>query len=91
LTVTPTIGEQFGTLANMAVLLALYCYILAGVSLIRIAGVFAGGKRGAAIATAAVAIAASAVLIAQAKPIELALAVVPLVAAALLYLWLRRR
>lgn len=91
LTVTPTIGEQFGALVNMAVLLALYCYILAGVSLIRIAGVFAGGKRGAAIATAGVAIAAALVLIAQAKPIELGLAVIPLVAAGLLYLWLRRR
>lgn len=91
LTVTPTIGEQFGTLANMAVILALYCYVLAGVSLIRVAGVFTGARKGAAIATAVLAIAAAVVLIAQAKPIELGLAVVPLVAAALLYLWLRRR
>lgn len=90
LTVTPTIGEQFGTLANMAVILALYCYILAAVSLIRIAGVFAGPRRGAAIATAVLAIAAAGVLIAQAKPVELGLALAPLAAAALLYLWLRR-
>lgn len=91
LTATPTIGEQFGTLANMAVLLALYCYMLAGVSLIRLAGRFEGGRRTGAMATAAAAIACSLALIAQAKPLELALAVVPLAAAGLLYLWLKRR
>jgi arginine:agmatine antiporter len=91
LTATPTVGEQFGTLANMAVLLALYCYILAGVSLIRLARGFEGGKRIAAMGTAGVAIACALGLIAQAKPLELALAVAPLVGAALLYLWLRRR
>jgi arginine:agmatine antiporter len=91
LTATPTIGEQFGTLANMAVLLALYCYILAGVSLIRLARGFEGGRRIGAMGTAGAAIACAAALIAQAKPLELALAVVPLGAAALLYLWLRRR
>jgi arginine:agmatine antiporter len=91
LTATPTVGEQFGTLANMAVLLALYCYILAGISLIRLARRFEGGKRIAAMGTAGVAIACALGLIAQAKPLELALAVVPLVAAAILYFWLRRR
>lgn len=91
LTATPTVGEQFGTLANMAVLLALYCYILAGVSLIRLARGFEGGKRVAAMGTAGVAIACALGLIAQAKPLELALAVVPLFAAAILYFWLRRR
>jgi len=91
LTATPTVGEQFGTLANMAVLLALYCYILAGVSLIRLARRFPGGGRVAAMGTAGVAIACALGLIAQAKPLELALAVVPLFAAAILYFWLRRR
>jgi arginine:agmatine antiporter len=91
LTATPTVGEQFGTLANMAVLLALYCYILAGISLIRLARGFEGGKRVAAMGTAGVAIACALGLIAQAKPLELALAVVPLFGAALLYFWLRRR
>lgn len=91
LTATPTIGEQFGTLANMAVLLALYCYILASVSLIRLARGFAGARRFGAIATAAAAIICSLALIAQARPVELALAVVPLAAAGLLYLWLKDR
>jgi arginine:agmatine antiporter len=91
LTATPTVGEQFGTLANMAVLLALYCYVLAGVSLIRLARGFEGARRIGAMATAGAAIACSLALIAQAKPIELALAVIPLAAAALLYLWLRKR
>lgn len=91
LTATPTIGEQFGTLANMAVLLALYCYILAGASLIRLAREFWGGKRAGAMATAGAAIVCAMALIAQARPVELALAVVPLGAAALLYLWLKRR
>jgi len=91
LTATPTVGEQFGTLANMAVLLALYCYVLAGVSLIRLARGFEGARRIGAMATAGAAIACSLALIAQAKPVELALAVIPLAAAALLYLWLRRR
>jgi len=91
LTATPTLGEQFGTLANMAVLLALYCYVLAAVSLIRLARGFEGGRRIGAMATAGVAIACALGLIVQAKPLELALAVVPLGAAGLLYLWLRRR
>ena len=91
LTATPTLGEQFGTLANMAVLLALYCYILAGVSLIRLARGFEGGRRLGAMATAGVAIACALGLIAQARPLELALGAIPLGAAGLLYLWLRRR
>ncbi|HEY0649616.1 amino acid permease [Phenylobacterium sp.] len=91
LTATPTLGEQFGTLANMAVLLALYCYILAGASLTRLARGFENGRRVAAMATAGLAIACALALIAQAKPLELGLAVVPLAGAGLLYLWLRRR
>lgn len=91
LTATPTIGEQFGTLANMAVILALYCYVLAALSLIRLAPSLGNGRGLAAMATAGVAIACALALIAQAKPLELALAVVPLLGAGLLYLWLRRR
>jgi arginine:agmatine antiporter len=91
LTATPTLGEQFGTLANMAVLLALYCYVLAGASLIQLARGLQNGRRIGAMATAGLAIACALALIAQAKPIELGLAVVPLAAAGLLYLWLRRR
>ena len=75
----------------MAVLLALYCYILAGVSLIRLARGFEGGRRLGAMATAGVAIACALGLIAQARPLELALGAIPLGAAGLLYLWLRRR
>lgn len=91
LTVTPTLGEQFGTLANMAVLLALYCYVLSAASLIRLSGAFPGGRRAAAVATALAAIGAAAVLVSQAKPLELALAAGPIGTAGLLYLWLRRR
>jgi arginine:agmatine antiporter len=91
LTVTPTIGEQFGTLANMAVLLALYCYVLASVSLMRLSRVFHGAARVSAVGTAGVAIACALALIVQAKPMELALAVAPLAAAGLLHLWLGRR
>lgn len=89
LTATPTLGEQFGTLANMAVLLALYTYVLASVSLIRLSGMLPAGRRGWAVATGVAAIASSAALITQGKPLELALALVPLAAAALLYLRLR--
>jgi hypothetical protein len=43
------------------------------------------------MATAGLAIACALALIAQARPLEIGLAVVPLGAAGLLYLWLRRR
>ncbi|MFZ5721150.1 MAG: amino acid permease [Pseudomonadota bacterium] len=90
-TVTPTLAEQFGTLVNMAVLLALYCYVLAAGSLVRLARGMSPGRRLAATLTAAAAIASSLALIAQAKPVELGLALIPLAAAALLYLRLRDR
>lgn len=91
MTVSPTLGEQFGVLINVAVLLSLYAYILAGLSLIRLSGSFPPGKRAAAVATAAVAIACSAGLIATGKPIELAYSLVPILAGAALYLVIRRR
>lgn len=89
-TVSPTLGQQFSVLANVSVLLTLYCYVLAGVSLIRITGP-ATPRRPAIVTTAGLAIAAAIALAASAKPIELALALVPLACAGLLYLWLRRR
>ncbi len=90
-TATPTLGQQFGVLANVSVILSLYCYALAGGSLIRRAVALSPGRRLAARLTALVAIGCSVALIASGKPIELVLCLVPLAAAGLLYLWLRRR
>lgn len=90
-TATPTLGEQFAVLANITVILSLYSYALAGLSLIRLSHAFTPGRRLAAIATAAAAIACAVGLIFTGKPIEMAIALAPLIAAALLYLWLRRR
>jgi arginine:agmatine antiporter len=89
-TATPSLGQQFALVADVSVLLSLYSYILAGGSLIRLAKGLAPGRRLAAQVTALVAIAASAALIASGKPVELALCLVPLGGAGLLYLWLRR-
>jgi len=91
LTASPTLAQQFTTVANVAVLLALYAYCLAGVSLLRLGRAFTPGRRLAASLTALAAMGASIALIASAKPLELALALVPPAIAALLYLWLRRR
>jgi arginine:agmatine antiporter len=91
LTASPSLGEQFATLANVAVVLSLYCYVLAGLSLSRLAAALTPGPRMGARLTALAAMGCSLALIATAKPVELALSVVPLAAAALLYLWLRRR
>lgn len=91
MTVTPTLGEQFGALVNMAVVLALYCYCLSALSLIRLSRVFSPGQRGFAVATAVAALVLSLVLIAQANPHELLLAAAPVALAAVLYLQLRRR
>jgi arginine:agmatine antiporter len=90
-TASPTLGQQFGFLANVSVLLSLYCYVLAGGSLIRVAGGFGTGRRAGAVLTALAAIGFSAALIATGKPIELACALAAVGGAALLYLWLRRR
>jgi amino acid transporter len=90
-TASPTLGQQFGFLANVSVLLSLYCYVLAGGSLIRVAGGFGTGRRAGAVLTALAAIGFSAALIATGKPIELACALAAVCGAALLYLWLRRR
>jgi arginine:agmatine antiporter len=84
-TATPTLGEQFGTLANIAVILSLYTYALAGGSLARISG------RLAPRIVAGAAILGSLAIMASGKPLELLLCVVPVAAAAVLYLVLRRR
>ncbi|MFN4176342.1 amino acid permease [Phenylobacterium sp.] len=91
MTVTPTLGEQFGVLINVAVLLSLYAYALAGLSLIRLSGRFTPGRRVLAIATALVAIGCSLALIATGKPHELLWSLAPVAAGAALYLPLRRR
>lgn len=87
---TPTLAQQFSTVANIAVILSLYNYGLAGLSLIRLARTYPARRRWAATATAVVAIVASGAIMASAKPVELLLCLFPLGAAAVLYLWLRR-
>ncbi len=91
LTAAPTLSQQFATLANITVILSLYGYILAGLSLIRLSHRFTSGRRVAAVGAAAVAIACAAVLISTAKPFEMAVAAIPMAGAALLSFWLRRR
>ena len=90
-TASPTLGQQFGLLANVAVILSLYAYSMAGGALIRLSRAFTPGRKLAARVTALVAMGLSLALIASGKPIELMICGVPVVAAALLYLWLRRR
>jgi len=90
-TASPSLSQQFSTLADVSVLLSLYSYALAGGSLIRLSGGLTPARRWPARMTALAAIAASLVLIASGKPIELAFCGGPVAAAALLYLWLRRR
>ena len=90
-TATPTLGQQFGVLANISVLLSLYAYSLAGGSLIRLSGGLTSGRRLAARLTALFAIGCSLALIVSGKPFELAFCLVPIAAAGVLYLWLRRR
>lgn len=91
MTASPTLAEQFVTLTNVAVILSLYAYALAGASLIRLSGRIAPRRRPAAIATAAAAIACSVALIATAGPRELAMSLAPLAAAVALHLWLSRK
>lgn len=90
-TASPTLGQQFGTLINVAALLSLYAYILAGLSLARLSRGLMGGRRLAALLTAAAAVACCVALVSTAKPIELAYSLIPILAGAALYLVLRRR
>ncbi|HEX7945210.1 MAG TPA: amino acid permease [Phenylobacterium sp.] len=87
LSAQPNLAQQFSTLTNVTSLLCLYTYLMAAVSLMRVAG----RGRPMAIATAGVAVLATLGLIGSAKPLELGLSLLPLAAAGLLYLWLRRR
>jgi arginine:agmatine antiporter len=89
-TMSKTVGEQFTILANVSVILALYAYALAGLSLIRISDNL-GARKWPAVATAVLAIVFSLGLISTGKPIELLYALVPIAAGALLYLPLRQR
>jgi len=84
-TASPTLGEQFGRLTNVAVILSLYAYILAGGSLIRLT------RRPAPVALALVGMAASAALVAAASRAELLWSLVFVAAGALAYLPLRRQ
>ena len=90
-TASPTLGQQFAVLANVSVLLSLYCYVLAGGSLVRLSTGLAKRRQVAAQVTALVAILCCIALIASGKPIELAISLIPIAAGGLLYLWLRRR
>jgi arginine:agmatine antiporter len=90
-TASPSLGQQFATLADVSVLLSLYSYALAGGSLIRISGRLAPARQWPARLTALAAIAASAILVTSGKPIELGFCAAAIAAAGLLYLWLRRR
>jgi arginine:agmatine antiporter len=91
MTASPTLGQQFAIMADIAVILSLYSYALAGASLIRLSGGLAPGRRLAARLIALAAVGCSIALIASGKPFELALCAIPLLAAAALYLRLRRR
>jgi arginine:agmatine antiporter len=84
-TAAPSLGEQFGRLTNVAVILSLYAYILAGGSLIRLT------RRPAPVALALVGMGASAALVAAASRTELLWSLVFLAAGALAYLPLRRQ
>lgn len=90
-TASPNLGQQYAVLADVSVLLCLYGYALAAASLIRLSAGLAPGRRWPARLTALAAIAASLTLITTGKPVELAVALGAVAAAALLYLWLRRR
>lgn len=90
-TANPDLARQFSTIINAVSLLSLYVYILAAVSLARLAGRLSPGRRVLAIVSAVVAVAFAAFLIRGGKPVELALSLVPIAAATLLHLWLRRR
>jgi arginine:agmatine antiporter len=83
-TASPSLGDQFGRLTNVAVILSLYCYILAGGSLIRLT------RRPGPVAVALIGMAASAVLVLAANRAELLWSLVFVAAGALAYLPLRR-
>ncbi|RAK63732.1 amino acid permease [Phenylobacterium kunshanense] len=89
-TASPDLGQQFTTIINAVSLLCLYTYILAAGSLLRLSRRLSMRGRIAAVAVALLAIAFSLALIAQGKPVELGLSLLPVVAAGLLHARLRR-
>lgn len=88
-TATPDLAAQFSTVANVVSLLSLYCYALAAGSLLALVR----GERGAvgATLTAVAAIGFSLLLVASGKPVEIGYTLIPVAAATVLYLALRRR
>ena len=91
LTASPTLGSQFSELANVTVVLSLITYLLAGCSLLRLRSGVDAPRRRAGAATAVVAIACAAGLIASAGLKDLALSAISLLVATILYFALRRR
>lgn len=84
-TATPQLGDQFGRLANVAVILSLYCYILAGASLIRL------DRRPGPVLLAIAGMTASGLLVLTASRTELLWSFAPVIGGAALYLPLRAR
>ena len=90
-TASPTLGQQFAVLANVSVLLSLYAYVLAGGSLVRLSVGLPRSRQVPAQVTALVAVLCCIALMSSGNAIELAICLIPIAAAGLLYLWLRRR
>lgn len=90
-TAAPSLSQQFAIIANVTVLLSLYCFSLVAASLLRVSREFAPARRAVAAALAVATIGCAAALAFTASSIELLYSLLPPAAAALLYLWLRRR
>lgn len=87
-----TLGSQFSELANVTVVLSLFTYLLAGLSLFRLRGQLATGRhRAIAAATAVIGVVCAGGLMASASPKDLGLSLISVLIAAGLYLVLRRR
>lgn len=89
-TANPDLARQFTSIINAVSLLSLYTYVLAALSLARLATGLTGFKRLGAWLTVALAVAFSLLLIREGAPVELALSAVPILAGVVLYAWLRR-
>lgn len=91
-TASPSLAAQFKVLADVTVILNLFIYILAAVSLLRLLPRLEGaGRRGLAAAAAVAAIICSLALIASGDLTELIWSAAPVLGAAGLYLALRTR
>ncbi|MBI1199836.1 MAG: amino acid permease [Phenylobacterium sp.] len=91
LSASPNLAQQFTIIANVVSLLALFTYVLAAGSLIRLAGGLRPAVRAGVTVTALLAIGASVVLALAASPLEIGLSLTSVAAGGLLYLWMRRR